>query len=49
MLASQNGHFQIVELLLDANASPIITDSYGTKISSLLVAVYRNSPDRVTY
>ena len=42
-----NGHFQIVELLLDANASPIITDSYGTEISSLLVAVYNNSPDTV--
>ena len=48
MLASRNGHFQIVELLLDANASPIIiTDSYGTEISSLLVAVYHNSPDTV--
>ena len=47
MLASQNGHFQIVELLLDANASPIVTDSYGTEISSLLVAVYNNSPDTV--
>ena len=43
-LASQNGHFQIVELLLDANASPIVTDSYDTEISSLLVAVYNNSP-----
>ena len=47
MLASQNGHFQIVELLLDANASPIITDSYGTEISSLLVAIYNNSPHTV--
>ena len=47
MLASKNGHFQIVELLLDANASPVITDSYGTEISSLLVAVYDNSPDTV--
>ena len=47
MLASKNRHFQIVELLLDANASPIITDSYGTEISSLLVAVYHNSPDTV--
>ena len=47
ILAFQNGHFQIVGLLLDANASPIITDSYGTEISSLLVAVYNNSPDTV--
>ena len=47
ILASKNGHFQIVELLLDANASPIVTDSYGTEISSLLVAVYNNSPDTV--
>ena len=49
MLASKNGHFQIVELLLDANASPIVTNSYGTEIeiSSLLVAVYNNSPDTV--
>ena len=78
-MASQNGHFQVaelllnrqanvnnmyskqwsysfnacfskwsLELLLDANASPIIiTDSYGTEISSLLVAVYNNSPDTV--
>ena len=47
MSATHSGHIKIIEILLDANASPVVTDSYSREISSLLFATYCNSTDAV--
>ena len=44
----QSQYIKILELLLDANASPVVTDSNGVERSSLVFAAYANNVEAVS-